>query len=341
VVPRSLALSRAVFVVALGLCASAATTLGQAQANEPTPTSSGAGYVEYSLPASAPRAARAPRFGVVMLGGHGDVDEATAFFCEHSGGGNLVVLRASGADDYNEEFHAKCPANSVTTIVFSSREGAEQSWVAQQLREAHGIFIAGGDQSNYIKYWKGTPVQTEINAAIARGVPIAGISAGLAVEGEFVFTSMIDTITSDEAVVDPYGKLVTLDRDFLAIPQLKGVITDSHFSARKRMNRSIVFMSRIIADGWATKVRGIGIDETTAVLVEADESARVVGEGSAFFMTLDHPAIQCLAGKPVIVRGVEELRVKAGTGATFDLKTWSSPGAEREVRDVDGAETAR
>ncbi|MGC1382343.1 MAG: cyanophycinase [Candidatus Acidiferrales bacterium] len=288
-------------------------------------TSKGLGYVEYSTPASHPTEPKPTRFGVVMLGGHGDVDEATAFLCDHSGGGKLVVLRASGEDDYNQEFHEKCPTNSVTTIVFSGRDGAEQPWVAQQLRDAHAIFIAGGDQSHYIQFWKDTPVQTEINAAVARGVPIAGISAGLAVEGEFVFSAMIDTVTSPQALANPYDEHVTLDRDFLVIPQLKGVITDSHFSARERMGRSIVFLSRIVQDGWAKQVHGIGIDETTAVLVEADGSVRVVGEGSAFFMTLNRTPEVCANDKPLTVGRVAAFQVHAGPHAVFDLKSWSSP----------------
>ncbi len=318
-------LSRRVsLLVAAAVCGIAFVAPSQAQ------TSKGIGYVEYTTPASHPAEPHAPRFGVVMLGGHGDVDEATGFLCNHSGGGKLVVLRASGADDYNQEFHEKCPANSVTTIVFSGRDGAEQPWVAQQLRDAHAIFIAGGDQSNYIKFWKGTPVQTEINAAIVRGVPIAGISAGLAVEGEFIFSAMVDTVTSPQALDNPYDEHVTLDRDFLAIPQLRGVITDSHFSARERMGRSIVFLSRIVQDGWAEQAHGIGIDETTAVLVEADGSARVVGEGSAYFMTLDHKPDVCQPGEPLRVRNVESYRVKAGPKALFDLKTWTGPAVEHQ-----------
>jgi cyanophycinase len=318
-------------VAALALCV---VGIAGAECHAQAPTSSGTGYVEYTTPAAAPAQAHVPRFGVVMLGGHGDVDEATAFLCEHSGGGKLVVLRASGTDDYNEEFHGKCPANSVTTLVFSSRDGSVQPFVVQQLRDAHAIFIAGGDQSNYIKFWKGTPVQTEINAAIVRGVPIAGISAGLAVEGQFAFTSMIDTITSEEAVANPYDAKVSLDRDFLDIPQLAGIITDSHFSARKRMYRTIVFMSRIVQDGWAKQVRAIGIDETTAVLVEPDASARVVGQGAAYFMTLDHAPDVCKSGETLKVSGVEALRVQAGKNAAFNLKSWTGPSTERKTINI-------
>lgn len=325
--------------VKIGVAALALSVIGigGSECQAQTPTSSGTGYVEYTTPAAAPAQTHAPRFGVVMLGGHGDVDEATAFLCEHSGGGKLVVLRASGADDYNEEFHGKCPANSVTTLVFSARAASDQPFVIQQLREAHAIFIAGGDQSNYIKFWKGTPVQAEMNAAIARGVPIAGISAGLAVEGQYVFTSMIDTITSPEAVANPYDPKLTLERDFLNIPQLRGIITDSHFSARKRMYRTIAFMSRIVQDGWATRVHAIGIDETTAVLVEPDGSARVVGEGAAYFMTLDHAADVCKSGATLKVSGVKALRVKAGKNGAFDLKSWSGPGTEPKTINVTSA----
>jgi cyanophycinase len=301
----------------------------------PKPTSTGTGYVEYSLPAFASRQTHAPRFGVVMLGGHGDVDEATQFFCEHSGGGNIVILRASGDDDYNKEFHEKCPANSTTTIVFSSREASEQPWVLRQLSDAHAIFIAGGDQSNYIKFWKGTSVQKEMNAAVARGVPIAGISAGLAVEGQFIFASMIDTVTTEQALANPYDVHVTLEKDFLDIPQLRGVITDSHYSARSRMGRSLVFASRILQDGWAKQVHVMGIDETTAVLVETDGSARVVGKGAAHIFAMDAPAETCVNGRPLTVRNIQGFKAEAG--ATLNLKTWTaSPSQPFTINVVDG-----
>jgi cyanophycinase len=297
----------------------------------------GEGYAAYSTPAKDPVEPRPPSFVGLLLGGHGDVDEATRVFCEHSGGGDLVVLRATGADDYNDEFHAACPHNSVTTLVISERDGASVPFVAKTIRNAHAIFIAGGDQSNYVRFWTGNPVQTEINSAIARGVPLGGISAGLAVQGQFVFTSMIDTITSPEALANPYSSIVTLDRDFLDIPGLRGIITDSHFSQRERMGRSIVFLSRIVQDGWAQSVHGIGIDETTAVIADPDGHARVLGKGAAYFMTLDHQPEQCAYNKPLTVHNVKVVKVQAGPNANFDLKSWTaSSGTNFEVNVVDG-----
>lgn len=300
-------------------------------------TTKGDGYVAYTTAASDPRPPRPPSHVGLLLGGDGDVDEATRIFCEHSGGGELLVLRASYADEYNAEFHAACPASSVTTIVISSRDGASQPFVAEKIRAAHAIFIAGGDQSNYVRFWTGNPVEVEINKALARGVPLGGISAGLAVQGEFVFSSMIDTITSLEALADPYGPLVTLSRDFLDVPGLKGVITDSHFSQRERMGRLIVFMSRIVQDGWASSVHGIGVDATTAVIVDADGKARVAGKGAAYFMTLDHQPEQCVFGKPLTVRHIRVVKVQAGDGGSFDLKTWAAVGGRAfEVSVISG-----
>jgi hypothetical protein len=45
---------------------------------------------------------------------------------------------------------------------------------------------------------------------------------------------MIDTIHSPEALANPYGNKVTLSREFLEIPVLQGVITDTHFVKRDR-----------------------------------------------------------------------------------------------------------
>jgi cyanophycinase len=302
-------------------------------------TIKGNAYTAYSVAAKDPRPPHAPTFAAVLLGGHGDVDEATSFLCSHSGGGELVVLRASGADDYNAEFQSACPGNSVLTLVVTSRDGANDPFVAEKLHNAHAIFIAGGDQSNYVKYWTGNAVQKEINEGVKRGVPIGGISAGLAVQGEFVFDSMLDTVTSPEALANPYDPHVTLVRDFLSIPILKSIITDSHFSQRQRMGRSLAFLARIVQDGWAPEAHGIGIDETTAVLVEADGRARVVGKNSAYFMTLDHRPEVCVDGKPLTLRHVKVVKLSARD--TFDLNAWAATGGSSfEVNVVDGKMTS-
>ncbi len=299
-------------------------------------TKQGNGFKAYDTAAANEVRAKPPVFGEVLLGGHGGTDLTMPFFCEHSGGGNIVVLSAYDEPDYNPDFHLACPSNSVTTISITSAEGARDPYVAATIHDAHAIFFAGGDQSKYVKFWSASPVQAEINRAAARGVPISGISAGLAVQGQFVFSAMQDTVTSPEALANPYDPKVSLERDFLDFPSMKGIITDSHFSQRQRMGRLVTFLARIVQDGWASQAHGIGIDETTAVLLERG-MASVVGKGAAYFFTLRSRPEKCVSGQPLTVRNISVYRLPAGADSHFDFSSWKGAGgASFSIDVIDG-----
>jgi peptidase S51-like protein len=84
------------------------------------------------------------------------------------------------------------------------------SEVARIINEAGGIFLPGGNQSRYVRYWQDTRVQAALNRHIEMGKPLGGISAGMAILREFSFTAMIDTINTSDALADPYGNRVTI-----------------------------------------------------------------------------------------------------------------------------------
>lgn len=104
-------------------------------------------------------------------------------------------------------------------------------------------------------FWNDTGVQHELQYHISiKKAPIGGTGAGLHVLGDFIFTAAEGTITSAEALANPYDKYMTLDTGFLkASPFLKDVITDSHFYQRDRMGRSITFLARLLTDYPPTK----------------------------------------------------------------------------------------
>src|SRR5208282_2147071 len=247
-----------------------------------------------------------PRPGFALMGG-GEQDPALKFLCEHANGGDFLILRANTEDDYaqkvNEEIRALCPLNSAATIVFSEREDSEDPKLLEHIGQAEAIFIAGGDQSNYVRFWQDTPVEYALNGHIAAGKPIGGSSAGLAVLGGFSFSSMIDTIHSADALADPYGNKVTLSRDFLRIPPLAGIITETHFAKRDRMGRLLVFMARILQDGWAKQVRAIAVEEGAAVLLEPDGQAKVIGSGPAYFLDAKSSPEVCQRKTPLSFSG--------------------------------------
>jgi cyanophycinase len=219
-----------------------------------------------------------------------------------------------------------CPLNSAATIVFSDREDSADAKVVQIIEQADSIFIAGGDQSNYVRFWQDTPIQDALNRHIAAGKPIGGSSAGLAVLGEFSFASMIDTVHSSEALADPYGNKITISRDFLRIPLFAGVITDTHFAKRDRMGRLVVFLARVLQDGWAKQVRSIAVDENAAVLVEPDGQAKIVGFGPAYFIEAKNLPEVCRKTVPLRMTGISVHRTPSG--AAFNVKTWTGAGDE-------------
>jgi len=271
-----------------------------------------------------------PVAAVAMMGGGHDLDEAFRWLCDKGSGGDFLILRATGDDDYNPYVNGLCKANSVATLIIPNRAAAEEAAVAEIVRKAEVIFIAGGDQANYLRGWKGTPVESAINEDIAAGKPIGGTSAGLAVLGEFVYGALGDKpddkdLASTDVLQNPYFDRVTLERDFLRVPHLKNLITDSHFVKRDRMGRTLGFLARIMKDGWSQSPREVAIDERSAVLVDAEGKATVVGTGKgAYFLRPTQGPEICERGVPLTFRNVSVYQVK--TGGHFDLDSWSGDG---------------
>lgn len=317
----------AAVVVAVSLVAQQAA----APAKPVTIKRSTATYDSY-LTGNAADVTRKTTGGLVLAGGGTDVPDASRWLIAHAGGGDVVVIRASGADGYNDFMMGLGPADSVESIVFKSREASSDPEVIRTLEHAEAVFLAGGDQGNYIKYWKDTPVEDVLNALARRGVPIGGTSAGLAVLGQFGFAALNDSITSAAALADPFSDKITIERDFLTMPHMSGIITDSHFVERDRMGRTLVFLARLVHDKWAPRARAIAIDSKTAVLVEADGTASVVGTGPAYFMETT-AATRLEPQTPVSIAGISTYRVKAG--ATFNLATWTGTGGTAYVLSVD------
>jgi cyanophycinase len=271
-----------------------------------------------------------PTAGIAMMGGGSDLDEAFRWLCKKGNGGDFLVLRATGDDDYNPYVNGLCKLNSVATLIIPSREAAQDPAVAEIIRKADVVFIAGGDQANYIRGWKGTPVEDAINADIAAGKPIGGTSAGLAVLGEFVYGALGDKpddndLASTDVLSNPYFERVTLVRDFLKIPHLENLLTDSHFAKRDRMGRTLGFLARIMQDGWSQTPREVAIDEKSAVLVEADGKGMVVGSGKgAYFLRPTQLPQVCRSGLPLTFRDVYVYKV--ATGGRFDFVAWKGDG---------------
>jgi len=263
---------------------------------------------------------------LVMMGGGPDVDAAFVWWRDRLSNGDVVVLRATGEDGYNDYLFTDIGgADSVETLRVDSATLADDPYVVCRIAQAEGVFLAGGDQSTYMTLWKDHGVGDALMQAWDRGAVLGGTSAGLAVLGEFVFGAYNDTVYSDEALGDPYNRYMTMDQGMLALAPLVGVVTDTHFAQRDRMGRLLAFVARIVQDGWADTVMGIGVDEATALLVDADGSATVVGEGSVYVLRSAGIPQVCAADEPLCYAELELVRLQAGDAIALPAGTTDVP----------------
>jgi len=257
--------------------------------------------IKYYLTGSSADVQTNSSLGYLLAGGASDQQSWFDWMVNKSDGGDFVVIRTDDSNGYNDDTFI-IGANSILTLVIDTRSKANSNFVKNKIRDAEALFIAGGDQTEYYDLWNGTEVEFAIEyLANQKGVPIGGTSAGLAILGELAYIPQSAGVTSSEALYDPYDPYMeSIKSDFLQLPGLENIITDSHFSERDRLGRTITFMARIITDGVVSNyqnVKGIAVDEFTAVAIEANGDASVLGNESyedyAFFFSANSVPDQC------------------------------------------------
>lgn len=305
----------------------------------------GSAKLPYSYAVTGNAADAGPAFlpqassGLALMGGGTDVDEVFRWMGTKASGGDFLVLRATGANEYNRYIDGLVPSlDSVATLVIPSRTAAIHSDVATIIRQAEAIFIAGGDQANYVDFWNDTPVEDALYDAIMRNVPVGGTSAGLAVLGDIDFSAVSGTITSSEALANPVDHRIVdgLEGDFVSpteaaagtiLRYVDDVITESHFMQRDRMGRLLTFMANMDARNLVPDLpRAIAVNEQTALLIEADGLAHVVGNPYAkkLSATEQQRSVYLLHGiphDPVLMEGVALAYSTSVARANYDPVT--------------------
>jgi cyanophycinase len=266
--------------------------------------------------------------GLVLMGGGKDVDAAFQWMIARSGGGDAVVIRASGTDAYNPYIAGLGQLNSVETLKIDSRDLANNDTVAAIIRNAELLFIAGGDQSDYMNFWRGTKTEAAINYLLTqKKAPVGGTSAGCAIMSGFYYSGENGSVVSADALANPYHTNITLyNNDFLKAPYLQNVITDQHYLTRSREGRSAVFLARISKD-WNVAANAIAADERTAVCIDSAGKAKVFGiatasggYSNAYFIVPDGN------------KGPEQLQ-------TGQPVTWNRSGKALSVYEIQASET--
>jgi len=212
-------------------------------------------------------------------------DAPYSWIVQKSGSGKIIIISddpsvASWLPNYFMSFGADTAYNKTISSVAS----ANLQSTYDELITANAIFIRGGDQWDYIRFWKGTKVDSAINFVYKNGGVIAGTSAGAAVLGDVDFSAQSGSAYPDEALRNPFYSQMKFEDNFLNL--VPGVLFDSHFSERARHGRLIAMLfnrNKIVG----RDLIGAGIDDMTAICVTPDGVGEVMGSGAVTIFNKD------------------------------------------------------
>src|SRR4051794_29826255 len=150
-----------------------------------------------------------------------------------------------------------------------NREEAQSEGNTDLLRNAAGIFLTGGDQYPLPKLLDHPPAEEAIMAAYGRGAVVAGTSAGATAMGRPMIVAGGGSGELRKGMVQMSHGLGWAGDD---------IIIDTHFGARGRFPR----LTSAVAEHPAAL--GVGIDENTCLLVDANGRCAVAGAGVVYFI---------------------------------------------------------
>lgn len=191
-------------------------------------------------------------------------------------GPRVLILGAvkPDVDDPRAEVFLELGAAFVENLMAGDK-GEGHAEAAAAIDRADVVFIRGGDQSRYVKFWMRSPVREALRRVPGRGGVVIGSSAGCAVLSEWVYDALRGSLGGLDSLRDARAPELTLTRPFLGYA--KGVLFDTHFVERGRLPRLACMLGVL-----ARPVVGVGIEASTSVVVsgEADDQiGEVVGEG--------------------------------------------------------------
>ncbi len=191
-----------------------------------------------------------------------------------------------------------------------SREQALDPENVKWLDEIGGVFFSGGVQSRLAEVLIGTPILERLQELYRQGATIGGTSAGAAVLSEIMITGDEQREAGDEeSFTTIQAKNIVTAQGFAFI---KSAIIDQHFVARKRHNRLI----SLIAEN--PELLGIGIDESTAVIVLPDQTLEVIGQNNVIIYDASKARIEILLDQSLSAQNIMMHVLKPGD--KFDLK---------------------
>jgi cyanophycinase len=205
------------------------------------------------------------RGALVIIGGGAVGPEIWQRIQTLAGGADAPVVYVPTADEREPREDAaaylkRAGFTDVTVVHTRDPKVADTDAFVAPIRRAKAVFFGGGRQWRIVDAYGGTKAEAEFAQVLERGGVIAGSSAGATIQGSY----LVRGDTKNNTTMMSPGH----ERGF---GYLRKAAIDQHLIVRKREN-----------DLWPVlekhpELLGVGIDESTAIVVRGDE-AEVVGK---------------------------------------------------------------
>jgi cyanophycinase len=209
------------------------------------------------------------------------------------------------ATDLYRHIFTRLGAAGVTGLRPETREEANDPGTLDALKNATGIFMTGGNQLRLSSVIGGTKLGGAILEAHGRGVVVAGTSAGASA----VATHMMAFGSSGAT---PKNRMAHVS---VGLGLLVNVVVDQHFEQRTRLGRLLAVVAQ------SPSLIGLGLDEDTAAIVDANDILEVIGRGAVTIVDgsdVVTDAFQATGHKPMMVSNARLHSLPSGY--RFDLR---------------------
>ena len=222
--------------------------------------------------------AQTPKGSLVIIGGGKRGPEIMNTFVQLAGGKASSIAIFPMASELAEsmgaeqtEFLQKYGAGTILYLNIK-REQANSDSVLRLLDGVTGVFFSGGDQSKLTRVLKDTRTEAKLHQLYQDGAVLGGTSAGAAVMSKMMLTGA-ERFNKDSArgyTMIRKDNIITAE----GFGFIDEAIVDQHFIKRNRHNRLLTLVLE------HPGLVGIGIDESTAIVVHPDKSFDVVGDAT-------------------------------------------------------------
>ena len=240
------------------------------------------------FPVADPPVPNVEKGTLFIVGGGGLPEDMMKDFVERAGGedAHLIYIPCSEQDEkpVNDrlinQWESKVKQwesmGVASTTIFHTKDrnkaNSDEGFLAP-LKGATGIWFGGGRQWNFADSYYGTEAHKLMKEVLARGGVIGGSSAGASIQGDYL--ARANPVANFDIMAPGYER---------GLGFITGVAIDQHFSQRGRQKDMTQLADRY------PQLLGIGIDETTALIVEGSK-AEIVGKGKVFFYNRGLPVV--------------------------------------------------